>query len=85
MPSWFPISVLKIGTNNLGDLRLLTALRAPPLSKCSEQRFSSLDFWLLFINGKVTLKISIIELNINKIDSIMLYFYFRFFCNAFLN
>ena len=61
-------SVSKIETDNLGDLRLLTAQRAQQLSKCSEQRFNSLDFWLLFINGKVTLKINNLELNPQVIE-----------------
>jgi len=59
----FASCVFEIGTNGLGDLRLLTVLRARPMSKCSEQRFSSLDFWLLFIDGKVTLKIDFTEIN----------------------
>jgi hypothetical protein len=61
--------LLQIETGNLGDHRLLTAPRARHLSKCSEQRFNSLDFWLLFINGKVTLKINNnLELNPQVIE-----------------
>jgi hypothetical protein len=46
----------KLKPDLLGGLQLLTASRARHSSKCSEQRFSSLDFLVLFTpNGREAL------------------------------